>query len=116
MSRLTRKKYDGETLYGSPIGIKCDDFDQLQNVYNKLGKLEDLEDELGFPLEVVFKAIEQDEIYVKFFDEIQHWSPIKIDLRNKKIWYSKQVGGHYALQQPLNKYGIGWWLKGDRSQ
>lgn len=43
MSRLTRKnKYEGETLYGSPIETKCDDFDQLQNVYNKLGQLEDL--------------------------------------------------------------------------
>ena len=48
MNRLTRKvEYEGETLYGSPIGTKCDDFDQLQNVYNKLGEIEDLMEEYG---------------------------------------------------------------------
>ena len=43
MNRLTRKvEYEGETFYSSPIGTKYDDLDQLIDVYNKLGKIEDL--------------------------------------------------------------------------
>lgn len=58
MDRLTRKvKYEGETLYGSPNEIKCDDLEHLDKVYKKLGELEDKENELGCPLEVREKTL-----------------------------------------------------------
>ena len=50
MSRLTVKI--GE-YYCSP-----DNETSLKPLYDKLGQLENLEDELGCPLDVVFKAIE----------------------------------------------------------
>ena len=88
--------------YGSPI--------------DKLGKLEDLEEQLGCPLEVLLKLVDQNELYYQFFDELQHWTSIKVDLRKKVVWYCKQVGGHYACSQPLSNYGKTFWLKEDRSE
>ena len=88
--------------YGSPI--------------EKLGKLEDLEEQLGCPLEVVFKLVNQNELYYQFYDELQHWTSVKVDLRKKVVWYCKQVGGHYACSQPLSNYGKTFWLKEDKSE
>lgn len=52
MSRLTEKnKFD--IHYSISISKNL-----LQSAYDKLGKLEDLEEEIGCPLEVVFKALE----------------------------------------------------------
>ena len=65
MKRLTQKRlYDGEELYGS-IGVPCDDLDYLKLVYDKLGKLEDIEEEIGINLITLLKAQRQDTIYYK---------------------------------------------------
>ena len=50
MSRLTKKLDEGFYVSNAP----CTD-----DLKNKLGKLEDLEDELGCPLEVVFKTLKE---------------------------------------------------------
>lgn len=85
-------------------------------VDNKLGKLEDLEDELGCPFDVLVKLVNQNELYYQFYNELQHWTSIKVDLRKKVVCYCKQVGGHYACYQPLSNYGKNFWLKGDKSE
>ena len=115
MSRLTEKKF-------------LDNFKAIKNInpnyvaskeelmYEKLGKLEDLEEEIGCPLEVLLKLVDQNELYYQFFDELQHWTSIKVDLRKKVVWYCKQVGGHYACSQPLSNYGKTFWLKEDKSE
>ena len=54
MSRLTMKLDEGFYVSNAP----CTD-----DLKNKLGKLEDLEDDLGCPLDVVFKAIKNGLIY-----------------------------------------------------
>lgn len=53
MERLTPKNYKGINLMGSwiPPTIK-------NAMWNKLGKLEDLEEQIGCPLDVLFKAFE----------------------------------------------------------
>lgn len=79
-------------------------------VLTKLGQLEDLEKELGIDLLTLFKVIKEDQIYFKFFNEIQCWSPIKIELRKRNIYFARQVGGHYASRQPLSNYGKTWAL------
>ena len=113
MARFTRKStYEGETLYGSPIGIKCDDFDQLQNVYNKLGILEDLEEKLGCPLEVVFKAIE-DGIYDKKGEE----RSVNFDYNKwEKEYYFNAFSYDDNIKLYLRDYKRTWWLKKDRSE
>ena len=35
------------------------------NIVNKLGRLEDIEEELGCPLDVLFKALKQNKIYIE---------------------------------------------------
>ena len=62
MKRLTQKMlYDGEELYGS-IGVPCDDLKYLKLIYDKLGQLEDIEEELGIDLIALLKAQMQDTI------------------------------------------------------
>lgn len=79
-------------------------------------KMHKLENQLGCPLEVILKLIDQNELYYQFFDELQHWTSVKVDLRKKVVWYCKQVGGHYACSQPLSNYGKTFWLKKDKSE
>lgn len=127
MSRLTRKvKYEGETLYGSPIGTKCDDFDQLQNIYNKLGKIEDIEAELGCPLEVVFKALMKG-FYLKtikgniehlYFDDISIYYETFYKWENESYIIDEvcMVIGSYYDKVKLKDYKKTWWLKEDLSE
>ena len=73
----------------------------------------DISEERNCPLEVVIEAINENKIYVKFYEQLQCWSPIKIDLKEKLIWYSEQPDGHFALRQPLSNYGKSWFLPKD---
>ena len=56
MERLT-EKVNGEYIH--KVHKFC-----LNDCYKKLGKLEDIEEELGIPLEVLFKAM-KDGVYIK---------------------------------------------------
>ena len=84
--------------YGSPI--------------EKLGKLEDLEDELGCPLEVMVKAISNG-IYVKDMpkeDLIKHFG---LKLSNIKTeWYLSTN----IICVNLKDYKTLFWLKEDKSE
>ena len=90
------------------------------NVIDKLGKLEDLEDELGCPLEVVFKAL-KDGIYFNFNRTSKKEEFIEsIDLSLKL-----SLGGFYCLyfeqwndgyEVDLAYYKKTWFLKGDLSE
>lgn len=65
MKRLTKKfLYAGEEGYGS-VDVPCDNLDYLELVYNKLGQLEDIEEEIGINLITLLKAQRQDTIYYK---------------------------------------------------
>lgn len=83
---------------------------------NSLAKYRKLEEEIGCPLDVVFKLVNQNELYYQFYNELQHWTSVKVDLRKKVVWYCKQVGGHYACSQPLSNYGKTFWLREDKSE
>ena len=99
----------------------------------KLGELEDLEEELGCPLDVVLKALEQGFIYGSVFTEddfikweISHFEKDKIlgwclqNVRGVTIGF-KQNGyeafSHLESEMFLLKnYKITWWLKEDKSE
>lgn len=99
--------------YGSPI--------------EKLGKLEDLEEQLGCPLEVVFKALDKGfYIDTKKVEKEPSWEkPMKrISLVGcpkyfrLNLWYKTiEVDrfGHY-LEIWLEDYKKTWWLKEDKSE
>lgn len=92
------------------------------NVIDKLGQLEDLEDELGCPLEVVFKALKEG-----FYTQTMHHT--KQDntwLGINDLGYTKEIFCMYfdenmsnietCIERDLKDYGKTWWLKSDRSE
>ena len=94
----------------------CKDVYEMVEALETIKQLVDLQEELGIPLVILFKLVEQNELYYQFYDELQHWTSVKVDLRKKVVWYCKQVGGHYACSQPLSNYGKTFWLKKDKSE
>lgn len=124
MRRIT-KKIDLQE-FGSTYIVSSAFINEIPNIFldkdyvgeapNKLGKIEDLEEKYGCSFEILDKLIDQNQLYYQFFDELQHWTSIKIDLRKKVVWYCKQVGGHYACSQPLSNYGKTFWLRKDKSE
>lgn len=100
MSRLTNKdlvyigRMNGKTLF--------------DKVYNKLGQIEDIEDELGCPLEVIFKAL-KDGIVV---DNKTRWHTT-VSLINVKLDNNYYFSiGDYPLYK-LKDYRKTWWLTED---
>jgi hypothetical protein len=92
------------------------DLEELDKLLTMATSYEELSKQLGCPFEVVFKLINQNELYYQLYDELQHWTSVKVDLRKKVFWYCKQRGGHYACSQPLSYYGKTFWLKKDKSE
>ena len=80
-------------------------------IYNKLGKLEDIEEELGCPIEVYVKLHK----IAKIYDE--QGNPLKIRQvidENIVISTKKEINGYKLI--PLNCYKKTWWIKEDRSE
>ena len=119
MERLTPKNYKGINLMGSwiPPTIK-------NAMWNKLGKLEDLEEQIGCPLEVLFRAL-KDGIYhnenygktsTKEYESYLSFSKSSIpnDYCIEIHYYFDGIYGtsYYSLKD----YKKTWWLKADRSE
>ena len=109
MSRLTKKEKNR---------LSCHQFkecDYLRNgtprikTLTKLGKLEDLEDEIGCPLEVVFKALKEGSIE----DENGGIQIVGITIGGDGELYLHAINGDLYL---LKNYGKTCWLKEDRSE
>ena len=65
MKRLTISVWCEDEEYYRSAEAPYDDLDYLELVYDKLGKLEDIEEEIGIDLITLFKAQMQDTIYYK---------------------------------------------------
>lgn len=121
MSRLTNKKLV-DLKYGEFLSISKEEYRKqvheaptYKEIYTKLGKLEDLEDELGCPLEVVFKALKEG-IWFKSDDFIT--KNLEKDLATRpRLYYSDDFkcyrfeigfGLHYVA---LKDYQKTWWLR-----
>lgn len=105
MSRLTNKNI---VISGARCGYK----DLFNKVYNKLGKLEDLEDELGCPLEVVFKAFKEG-VYKKD-ENIIFEATLRI--YNGEAYLCQPYDDRLLHKVLLKDYGKTWWLKGERNE
>lgn len=115
MSRLTYKVNDAYYVK-DPRHLYDDTWELVQ----ELGRLEDIEDELGCPLDVVFKAL-KDGIYFNFNRTSKKEEFIEsIDLSLKL-----SLGGFYCLyfeqwndgyEVDLAYYKKTWWLKEDLSE
>lgn len=115
MSRLTRKIDNGYVLPLDEIKVEG-----YLKAIDKLGKLEDLEEQLGCPLDIIVKlSLEMiTEIYT--FDK--RWDNYNyVEFR----FFSNPDGIHslwlrsddrYSWELPINEYGKTWWLKEDKSE
>ena len=102
--RLTEKLKSGNYICGIIKGGFVD----------KLGKIEDLEEQLGCPLEVLVKALANG-IYVKDLpSDSDTFKIIDITLSNiQNEWYI--VSKYYACSNTKD-YKKTWWLKEDKSE
>lgn len=127
MDRLTRQPFRrrlDDSLEDYKVKNDNRDWEKsMQNCINKLGKLEDLEEQLGCPLEVVFKSmIDYGVVEYKIRDEIVVGSMSSIYKSVGGKWYGKFIPKKYILGTreyyttniELNQYQKTWWLKGEK--
>lgn len=113
MKRLTKKVGDNY----------CSQSGDFYDLYNKLGRLEDLEEELGCPLEVVFKALTNG-IYTHWnwncdlYDETEELSYIENIYFGKNPFDKISLMFGYKKESTidLKDYKKTWWLKEDKSE
>lgn len=107
MSRLTNK--DDDNVY------RISGFTTIDELIDKLAIYEDLEEQIGCPLEVVFKAISQGNIWVKKEEEIINTNDYYLDCNGLGYWFLSVGKGYYDIVG-LKDYKKNWWLKEDRSE
>ena len=81
-------------------------------MYDKLGRLEDLEDELGCPLEVL-SEISKNGFY-EHYGYIPPYHISRIDIFKREIMYYDEETNYFTVK--LKDYKKTWWLKEDRSE
>lgn len=79
------------------------------NAINKLGALEDIEEELGIDLVTLFKALKEG---VFLFDKPKSKYPTKVTLKIGRTgsWLCDEGSEYYCDTYDLNKYGLQWAL------
>lgn len=113
MNRLTNKK-----VLANFKAIKNISPDYVASseelIYAKLCELEDLEEQIGCPLEVVFKALTNG-VYVKDFpNESNTLKMFGLNLTNiENEWY--MITKFYANVK-VKDYKKTWWLRKDKSE
>ena len=123
MKRLTRRcveKPYATRLYGA-IDKACNDIDYLEGVYNKLGKLEDLEEQLGCPLDVLVKLVNGNPFCYEDENGMHIITSYNIETNTINFdddWndYDMELGEFGGVEVPFNQYKKSFWLKGDKSE
>lgn len=95
-------------------------FNECNEIINKLGRLEDLEKELGCPLEIVVKIMlgKIDEIVVNYSDSGGYATPYceytKAFVYGIYLEYNNEwVIGTQLCTIPIKDYGKTWFLEGE---
>ena len=124
MSRLTKKYDDGYVLPLDEIKVEG-----YLKAIEKLGKLEDLEEELGYSLEFIFKVLKSPKIYIegmnvrseyddrfKFNAKANQYiiNPYAIDGKKPEFLFVDRWDYGYDLR--MKDYKKTWWLKEDKSE
>ena len=91
MTRLTAKD-----TYMPNTNAGLGDFELKLAIYDKLGKLEDLEDALGCPIDVLFKALKQGVYELDERGLIHHFKVSYVDDRNLILVYYAWGDDEYA--------------------
>ena len=108
MNRLTKKVGDNY----------CSQSGDFYDLYNKLGKLEDLEEEIGCPLEVVEKAIKNG-IYTKeseLDNKLELFEVRGIEKNGVSVISKFCSYAECDFICEYKDYKKTWWLKEDKSE
>lgn len=137
MDRLTRKASKQELIDSKYLFNYVDNSKdlnlarnpiRLSNAYDKLGKLEDIEEDLGCPLEALYKIKKSKQIYIDTYTVETPigattsivkgmYKVIGIDIFKNKIQCLVQFSDLYRVfYVPMYEYKVGWFLKEDRSE
>lgn len=123
MSRLTRYEPNEHSMF--PYQLKDNEIGTKLDSIHKLGKLEDLEDELGCPLDVVFKALKDKEIVIKHtygLDEpieklkTHKISGLQFNKTDFVFWLYEDIVTDFEFDVNVKDYKKTWWLKEDLSE
>lgn len=108
MSRLTYKEKWIDEFVNEEHQYQSKD----DGCVDKLGRLEDIEEELGCPLEVVFKALKEGICCVDYDNQIIRVFkvPLCFNSTSKQFYWS----GNNIGYPDLKDYQKIWWLKGER--
>ena len=116
LNRYVRK--DDNDLY-----ISKDTFKPLEEELKYADKCHNLEEDLGCPLEILFKLVKQNKFYYEQDDELHLIVCFEIELRNGKIYFDEswldhdiELGDFGTIELPLSDYKKLFWLKEDRSE
>lgn len=122
MSRLTDDKLCNAIVNDTYIETK--DLDEMkkrpsiQELYIKLNKYEQLEEQIGCPLDVVFKAL-KDGIYTKESEldkELELYDVRGIELKGLGVISKICSYGECDFTCYYTDYKKTWWLKEDKSE
>jgi hypothetical protein len=108
MSRLT-KKFNGEYYHKEAKTIMFNN-EIDYNTIQKLGKLEDIEEELGCPLEVVFKVLLKKEGIRTIKNNIYYVYKI-VRMSNGHLAFELELAQYFFLKD----YQKTWCLKGEKN-
>ena len=112
MERLTQFNQDYYEIKDGKGNLIAPKYSKLDQVITKLGKLENIEEELDFSIEVIFEALKNG-IYIKnILDEMINFKCMLV-YKNEEIgWYFHIINGYVLLKD----YKKTWWLKADKSE
>ncbi len=113
MSRLTKKDKTGLYILNEKsksIFLEKSVIEMINDFVQVIGKYEDLEDDLGCPLDVLIRAI-RDGIYHN--EEFEHPILILDEDNFKENNFNLMVVGTIVY---LKDYKKNWWLKKDKSE
>ena len=106
MSRLTEKCADGYTYK---------EYGREDKVYNKLGELEDIEDEIDFPLDIAFRALKEG-IYREEYGKLEKFDVRGIELDGLGTISNICPYGDCDFTTYYKDYKKSWWLREDKSE
>lgn len=117
MKRLTEKgvrycEKENAEMHKEHLTHIYEFYEKIGKIENKLGKLEDLEEEIGCPLEVVFKALANG-VYYEDVANCMKYMAVDLHLNSDGEYVLFFDDEEYLLTKNYKKT---WWLKETREE
>lgn len=113
MSRIT--KYEPSPNSKFPYKLKDDSLATELDCIHKLGTLEDIEDEIDFPLDIAFRALKEG-IYREEYGKLEKFDVRGIELDGLGTISNICPYGDCDFTTYYKDYKKSWWLREDKSE